>query len=103
MSAGSNEFSADAPVRCLTGAARSWTLVSDGAQLSLQEAAVLQGFRPDCPFTGSRAAAFQQVAEVVLPLVAAAVLAGATGRDREEEVIGDLAGLHDTGRASGAA
>jgi DNA (cytosine-5)-methyltransferase 1 len=94
-SSGGNEFSADAASWCLTGSARSWTRVSDGRQLSIEEAAVLQGFRADYPFTGSRTAAFKQVADVVLPPVAAAVLAGAQGLDWEEKVRGYLAGLYD--------
>lgn len=42
---------------------------------------MLQGFRSDYPFTGSRTAAFKRVADVVLPPVTAAVLAGAQGMD----------------------
>lgn len=97
---GGNEFSADAASWCLTGSARSWTRVSDGRQLTIEEAAVLQGFRGDYPFTGSRTAAFKQVADVVVPPVAAAVLAGAQGLDWEEKVSTYLADLYD--RPTGA-
>lgn len=102
-SSGGNEFSADQASWCLTGSARSWTRVSDGSQLTIEEAAVLQGFRPDYPFTGSRTAAFKQVADVVLPPVAAAVLAGAQGLDWEEQVSAYLNGLYDRPRVETAA
>jgi DNA (cytosine-5)-methyltransferase 1 len=100
---GGNEFSADAASWCLTGSARSWTRVSDRRQLAIEEAALLQGFRRDYPITGSRSAAFKQVADVVLPPVAAAVLAGAMGLDWEEQVSAYLAGLYDADRVSVAA
>ncbi|MEX5305754.1 DNA cytosine methyltransferase [Kocuria sp. CPCC 205258] len=92
---GGNEFSADQAAWCLTGSARSRTRVSDGRQLTIEEASVLQGFRPEYPFTGSRTAAFKQVADVVLPPVAAAVLAGAQGLDWQEQVRSYLAELYN--------
>lgn len=87
----------------MIGSARSWTRVSNRAQLTIKEAAVLQGFRPDYPFTGSRSAAFKQVADVMFPPVAAAVLAGAQGLDWEERISAYLAGLYDMDRACVAA
>ena len=56
---------------------------------------MLQGFRADYPFTGSRTAAFKQVADVVLPPVAAAVLAGAQGLEWEGQVSTYVADLYD--------
>lgn len=72
-SAGGNWFSADGPAWCLTGSARSWER-EDGLRLTPAEAGKLVGFPEDYPWTGSRSAAFQQVADVVAPPIAAAVL-----------------------------
>lgn len=47
--------------------------------LLLQEAAVLQGFRPDHPFHGSESKRFLQIANAVPPLLAARVASAATG------------------------
>jgi DNA (cytosine-5)-methyltransferase 1 len=60
-----------------------WHTVGDGPtqrrQLTIPEAAVLQSFRPDYPFAGSESKAFQQIANAVPPLLAAHVIAAATG------------------------
>ncbi|MER5622488.1 DNA cytosine methyltransferase [Streptosporangium sp. NPDC002544] len=47
--------------------------------LLLSEAAVLQGFPPDYPFQGSESRRFLQIANAVPPLLAAHVIAAATG------------------------
>ncbi len=96
-------FSADGAAWCLTGSARSWTRVSDGGQLTVPEASVLQGFRGDYPWTGSRSAAFKQVADVVLSPAATAVLAGAQGMAGEEQMGSCLDGLYDRSVATVAA
>lgn len=47
--------------------------------LLLSEAAVLQGFRPDYPFHGSESKRFLQIANAVPPLLAARIVAAASG------------------------
>lgn len=76
---GGNEFSADKPSNCLTGKARTWKRVSDGLRLTIQEAGLLVGFRRSYPWQGSRTSGFQQAADVVSPIMAAAVLSGVLG------------------------
>ncbi|MFE7072617.1 DNA cytosine methyltransferase [Streptomyces sp. NPDC057620] len=76
---GGNEFSADKPSNCLTGKARTWKRVRDGLRLTIQEAGLLVGFRRSYPWQGSRTSAFQQAADVVSPIVAAAVIASLMG------------------------
>ncbi|MFF1600753.1 DNA cytosine methyltransferase [Streptomyces mirabilis] len=72
---GGNEFSADKPSNCLTGKARTWKRVSDGLRLTPNEAGLLVGFRRSYPGEGSRTSVFQQLADVVPPVMAARVLA----------------------------
>ncbi|MFD5856110.1 DNA cytosine methyltransferase [Streptomyces chartreusis] len=73
---GGNEFSADKQSNCLTGKARTWKRVGDGLRLTQADAGLLVGFRCTYPWQGSRTSAFQQAADVVSPIMAAAVLAG---------------------------
>lgn len=73
---GGNEFSADKPSNCLTGKARTWYRVRDRLRLTVREAGLLVGFRRSYPWQGSRTSIFQQAADVVSPIMAAAVLAG---------------------------
>ncbi|HEV2928425.1 MAG TPA: DNA cytosine methyltransferase [Propionibacteriaceae bacterium] len=53
-------------------------------RLTLAEALVLQGFRPDYPVQGTKTKAFEQVGNAVPPLLAAHVLAAVTGRQVAE-------------------
>lgn len=77
---GGNAFPADRPSWCLTGKARSWER-EDGMRLAPAQAGFLSGFPQDYPWTGSRSSAFQQAGDVVSPVMAAHVLAGAIGID----------------------
>jgi DNA (cytosine-5)-methyltransferase 1 len=95
---GGNEFSADGPAWCLTGKARTWKRVSDGATLSAAEAGMLVGFPADYPWQGSRTAQFQRIADVVSPVVAAAVLGVALDLEWQEPVRGYLAGIYPASR-----
>jgi DNA (cytosine-5)-methyltransferase 1 len=71
---GGNLFPADGPSWCLTEKARTWERDADGLRLTSAEAGLLQGFRLDYPWHGSRTRQFHQLADVVCPPVAAAVL-----------------------------
>lgn len=57
---------------------------AESIRVTVAEAAVLQGFRPDYPWHGTKTSQYGQVGNCVPPPLAAAVLATATGR---EEVI----------------
>jgi DNA (cytosine-5)-methyltransferase 1 len=54
---------------------------TDALRISLSEAAVLQGMRPDYPFHGTKTSQFRQVGDVVPPAMAAAVVGALRGRD----------------------
>ncbi len=84
---GGSEFSADQVAWCLTEKARSWYRVADGRRLSAAEAGLLNGFPLDYPWQGSRSKQFHQVADVVNPLVGAAVLGDAMGIPWREAVL----------------
>ncbi|MEV8636855.1 DNA cytosine methyltransferase [Streptosporangium sp. NPDC051023] len=96
---GGNEFSADRPAWCLTEKARSWRRVSDGRQLTESEAGLLNGFPADHPWQGSRSKRFLQIADVVAPPVAAAVLATAMEIPWRERVREYLEGIYPAGVA----
>ena len=81
---GGNAFSADGPSWALTGSARSWVR-DDGRRLTLSEASRLHGFPPDYPWAGSRTRAFLQVADVVLPPIAARLLTAVTTATTRKE------------------
>lgn len=76
---GGNLFSADGPSWSLTGSTRTWERNADKVQLTAAQAGMLQGFDADYPWSGSRTKQFLQIADVVLPEVAARVLAAVAG------------------------
>ncbi|MGA5604035.1 DNA cytosine methyltransferase [Streptomyces griseoincarnatus] len=51
----------------------------DTVRITVAEAAILQSFRPDYPFFGTKTKAFEQVGNAVPPLLAAHVVSAATG------------------------
>lgn len=53
----------------------------DTVRITVAEAAILQSFRPDYPFQGTKTAQFTQIGNAVPPLLAAAVVGAATGLD----------------------
>ncbi|WP_433357836.1 DNA cytosine methyltransferase (plasmid) [Microtetraspora malaysiensis] len=94
---GGNEFSADRPAWCLTGKARTWKRVSDGSTLTPAEAGLLNGFPRDYPWTGSsRTSIFQRIADVVSPVVSAAILGIALGIEWEPMVADYLDRIYRT-------
>lgn len=104
---GGNLFSADGPAQSLTGnGARSWWRTDLGPQagkLHDWQAGVLQGFPADYPWRGSRTSRFQRIADSVSPLVAAAVIGTATGRDWRPAVADRLAQIYDPSTREAAA
>ncbi|GIH95330.1 DNA cytosine methyltransferase [Planobispora siamensis] len=102
---GGNEFSADGPAWCLTEKARTWKRVSDGLRLTSGQAGLLTGFPADYPWQGSRSKQFLQAADVVAPMVAAAVMGATLGReilhaDWRDLVRDYLAEIYPVGRAT---
>jgi DNA (cytosine-5)-methyltransferase 1 len=63
--------------------AQSGSQQEGAIRVTVQEAAILQGFPPDYPWQGSRTAQFQQIGNAVPPPLALAVLAALLGIDVE--------------------
>jgi len=93
---GGNLFSADRTGWCATEKMRSWCRDSDGLRFEPSESGLLQGFRADYPWTGSRTRQFRQLADVVCPPVAAAVLGHVTNRPWKQPVHDYLSNLYRT-------
>ncbi|GGU41663.1 hypothetical protein GCM10010211_00830 [Streptomyces albospinus] len=73
--AGGNCWSADKPATAITSKIRGWYWESDrDRRFSLDEAALLVGFRPGYPWTGSRSSCTQQIGDVVAPPMGAVVI-----------------------------
>jgi DNA (cytosine-5)-methyltransferase 1 len=99
---GGNAFTADGPSWCLTGSTRSWKIrTPDGAERELDaaEAGLLNGFRRDYRWQGSRTKQFLQSADVVNPIVAAIALGIATDTPWVEPVLAYLAELYGPAEA----
>ncbi|MFE0887869.1 DNA cytosine methyltransferase [Streptomyces rochei] len=62
---------------------------AESVRITVAEAAVLQSFRPDYPFQGTKTAQFTQIGNAVPPLLAAAVVGAATGLDWRAAVQGE--------------
>lgn len=97
---GGNFFRCDGPSWCLTESARSWEREADGIRMTPTQAGLLQGFRPDYPWSGSRTRQFHQAADVVLPPIAAAVLGYATNTPWIEPVQHYLDELYTPARSN---
>lgn len=92
---GGNLFAASKIGWCMTEKARTWARETTGERLTDAEAGYLQGFPRDYPWHGSRTARFHQLADVVVPPVAAAVLGTASNRPWSEATKQYLDDLYD--------
>lgn len=54
----------------------------DAVRIAVEEAGVLQGFRADYPWQGSRSRCFLQIGNAVCPPLARLVVSGVAGSDR---------------------
>ncbi|MFE2104338.1 hypothetical protein ACFXAF_00460 [Kitasatospora sp. NPDC059463] len=94
--AGGNCWSADRPATAITSKIRGWYWEHDPARrFSLDEAAVLVGFLPGYPWTGSRSSCTQQIGDVVAPPMGCVVIGALLGLAWEPQLRAYLAKLHN--------
>ncbi|MFG3702401.1 DNA cytosine methyltransferase [Micromonospora sp. NPDC047620] len=76
------ERTTDRPAPTVIGTVSRWKVIAGehSRPIELNEATVLQGFRPDYPWHGHKTSRYRQLGNAVPPGLAAAVLAVATGR-----------------------
>ncbi|MGI5530180.1 DNA cytosine methyltransferase [Streptomyces syringium] len=84
---GGNCWSADKPAVAITSKIRGWYPEHDPEyRFTLDEAALLNGFRPGYPWTGSRSSACQQIGDVVAPPMGAVVIGALLSRPWEDQL-----------------
>ncbi|MGW6745952.1 DNA cytosine methyltransferase [Streptomyces sp. NPDC055025] len=95
--AGGNCWSADKPATGITSKIRGWYWEHDkDRRFSLDEAALLVGFRPGYPWTGSRSSCTQQIGDVVAPPMGGVVIGSLLGLDWEPRLRAYLAEIYST-------
>lgn len=67
------------PSVAITSKGFGWKSENDVVRVTVEEAGILQSFRPDYPWHGKKGAQFQQVGNAVPPLLAAAVVGALLG------------------------
>ena len=90
---GGGDFSMDGPSWCLTGRSRSWERDGDKRRMTEGDAGLLNGFRRDYPWSGSRTARFQQAGDVVSPVMGAHILGAALDVNPKPAIERHLASL----------
>ncbi|MET9642539.1 DNA cytosine methyltransferase [Streptomyces syringium] len=101
--AGGNCWSADKPATGITSKIRGWYWEHDkDRRFSLDEAALLVGFRPGYPWTGSRSSCTQQIGDVVAPPMGAVVMGALLGKQWEPQLHAYLAEIYDRPAAPAA-
>ncbi|MEU2854167.1 DNA cytosine methyltransferase [Streptomyces syringium] len=84
---GGNWWSADKPAVAITSKIRGWYPEHDPEyRFTLDEAALLNGFRPGYPWAGSRSSACQQIGDVVAPPMGAVVIGALLSRPWEDQL-----------------
>ena len=95
---GGGDFSMDGPSWCLTGRSRSWERDGDKRRMTEGDAGLLNWFRPDYPWSGSRTARFQQAGDVVSTVMGAHILGAALDVDQRAAIDNHLASLYSPTR-----
>ncbi|MEU7643328.1 hypothetical protein [Streptomyces huasconensis] len=94
--AGGNCWPADKPATAITSKIRGWYWEHDKERkFSLDEAALLVGFRPGYPWTGSRSSCTQQIGDVVAPPMGAVVIGSLLSQPWEEHLRQYLAEIYN--------